>query len=53
MTGYITVDDIDATLAQATALGGSVVMPKFSPGPGATIALFADPAGNVIGLTQN
>jgi predicted enzyme related to lactoylglutathione lyase len=53
VTGYITVDDIDATLARATALGGNVVMPKFSPGPGATIALFADPSGNVIGLTQN
>jgi len=52
VTGYITVDDIDATLAQATALGGRVLMPKFSPGGAATIALFADPAGNVIGLTQ-
>jgi predicted enzyme related to lactoylglutathione lyase len=53
VTGYVTVDDIDATLARVTALGGNVVMPKFSPGEGATIALFADPSGNVIGLTQN
>ncbi len=52
VTGYIGVSDIDAALALATELGGRVVMPKFSPGPGATIALFADPAGNVIGITQ-
>ena len=52
VTGYVTVADIDATLARVTSLGGTVVMPKFSPGGGATIALFADPAGNVIGLTE-
>jgi predicted enzyme related to lactoylglutathione lyase len=52
VTGYVTVDDIDATLAKAVALGGTVVMPKFSPGPGATIALVADPEGHVVGLTQ-
>jgi len=52
VTGYVTVDDIDATLAKAVGLGGKVVMPKFSPGPGATIALVADPEGHVLGLTQ-
>ncbi len=52
VTGYVTVSDIDATLQRATALGGSVVMPKFSPGPGATIALVADPEGHVVGLTE-
>lgn len=52
VTGYVTVSDIDATLAQATKLGGRVVMPKFSPGGGATLALFADPDGHVIGLTE-
>ena len=52
VTGYVTVADIDATLAKAVGLGGTVVMPKFSPGPGATIALVADPEGHVLGLTQ-
>ena len=52
VTGYITVSDIDATLARATELGGRTIMPKFSPGGGATIALFADPEGHVLGLTQ-
>jgi predicted enzyme related to lactoylglutathione lyase len=52
VTGYVTVADIDAALARATELGGHVVAPKFSPGPGATIALLADPEGHVIGLTE-
>ena len=52
VTGYVTVDDIDATLAKAVELGGRVIMPKFSPGPGALIALVADPEGHVLGLTQ-
>ena len=52
VTGYITVPDIDATLAKATDLGGRVIMPKFEPGGGAVLALVADPEGHVIGLTQ-
>jgi hypothetical protein len=52
VTFYVTVSDIDATLARATELGGRVVMPKMSPGEGATIALVADPEGHVVGLTQ-
>ena len=52
VTGYVTVSDVDATLARATSLGGSVIMPKFSPIPGVHIALFADPEGHVMGLTE-
>jgi len=52
VTGYVSVADIDQALAKATKLGGKVVLPKMSPGPGATIALVADPEGHVIGLTQ-
>ena len=52
VTGYVSVPDIDQALAKATKLGGTVVLPKMSPGPGATIALVADPEGHVIGLTQ-
>ena len=52
VTGYITVDDINATLAKATALGGSAIMPKFSPDGNAQLALVADPEGHVLGLTE-
>ncbi len=52
VTGYVKVDDIDTTLARAVELGGAVVMPKFSPGAGATLALVADPEGHVVGLTE-
>ncbi|MGH2476672.1 MAG: VOC family protein, partial [Candidatus Limnocylindrales bacterium] len=52
VTGYVRVDDIDATLARAVELGGAVIMPKFSPGPNATLALVADAEGHVVGLTE-
>jgi predicted enzyme related to lactoylglutathione lyase len=52
VTGYVSVADIDATLAEAERQGGRVVMPKMSPGGGATIALVADPEGHVLGLSQ-
>ncbi|MFL5673729.1 MAG: VOC family protein, partial [Chloroflexota bacterium] len=52
VTGYITVEDIDKTLEKAASLGGSVVMPKFSPDGTAPLALVADPEGHVLGLTQ-
>jgi predicted enzyme related to lactoylglutathione lyase len=52
VTGYVKVDDIDATLARATELGGSVIMPKMSPDGTAQLALVADPEGHVLGLTE-
>ncbi|MFL5681101.1 MAG: VOC family protein [Chloroflexota bacterium] len=52
VTFYVSVPDIDKALATATKLGGRVVMPKMSPGGGATIALVADPEGHVVGLSQ-
>jgi predicted enzyme related to lactoylglutathione lyase len=52
VTGYVTVSDIDATLAAAERLGGKTIMPKFTPGGNAWIALFVDPEGHVMGLTQ-
>jgi predicted enzyme related to lactoylglutathione lyase len=52
VTGYVRVADINETVAKATALGGSVVMPKFSPDGSAQLALVADPEGHVIGLTE-
>jgi Predicted enzyme related to lactoylglutathione lyase len=52
VTGYVRVADVDATLAKATALGGKVIMPKFSPDGSAQLGLVADPEGHVIGLTE-
>lgn len=50
VTVYVAVDDLAATLARANELGGKTMMePSDVPG-GPTIALFADPAGNRIGL---
>ena len=52
VTGYVRVASVDATLAKAAELGGTVVMPKFSPDGTAQLGLLADPQGHVIGLTE-
>jgi uncharacterized protein len=52
VTGYVTVADITAAQARATELGGTVIMPKFSPDGVAQLGLVADPEGHVIGLTE-
>ena len=49
---YAQVPDLQATLDKVVALGGSVVMPPTEILPGTTLALFTDPAGNVVGLTK-
>jgi uncharacterized protein len=51
VTFFVGVEDIDAAIAEATRLGGSVVQ---SPQrvPGVAFALIADPAGQVVGLAQ-
>jgi predicted enzyme related to lactoylglutathione lyase len=49
---YVQVDDINATLAAAEAAGGRVLMPReVLPGM-VTLAMFADPQGNTIGLIE-
>lgn len=52
VTGYVRVADIDAVLARAVELGGSVIMPRFSPDGVAQLGLVADPEGHVLGLTE-
>ncbi|MEX2431582.1 MAG: VOC family protein [Dehalococcoidia bacterium] len=50
---YAQVDDLQKYLDKAVELGGQVLMPVAEvPGAGVTIALFADPDGNVIGLMK-
>jgi hypothetical protein len=48
---YIGVPDLDAAIAKVNASGGKVVTPKI-PIPTGTFVLFADPAGNRMGLVQ-
>lgn len=48
--GYVSSDDLDASLAQVSALGGNVLVPVTEiPGSG-RFAVFADPSGGVLGL---
>lgn len=50
---YIAVSDLEATLKQVEAKGGRVVMPvTVIPGM-VTMAQFADPQGNVIGIVAD
>ena len=52
-TAYVEVADPKATLEQAAAMGGKVLMePMEIPGADTTIAMFSDPEGNLIGLTK-
>ena len=53
VTVYAQVDDPQAYLDKAVALGGTVVMPLTVIPDMVTMALFADPDGNVIGLVKS
>ena len=46
---YVEVDDVQAYLDKAAALGGKTVVPPVKI-PTGTFAWFSDPGGNVIGL---
>lgn len=48
---YVEVDDIQAHLDKATALGGKTLVPPVKI-PSGTFAWFADPDGNTIGLVK-
>jgi predicted enzyme related to lactoylglutathione lyase len=47
---YIAVDDVDATLAKATSLGGVLVMPPFDVPPAGRMAAIADPTGAILAV---
>jgi predicted enzyme related to lactoylglutathione lyase len=51
LTFYVQVDDINAALEQAEAMGGKTVMPRTEMDM-VTFALVADPEGNVVGLVE-
>ena len=52
VTFYITVPNIDDTLAKAESLGGKTVMGKFSPAPDTFLAMVADPEGHIVGISE-
>ncbi|HLY65403.1 MAG TPA: VOC family protein [Chloroflexota bacterium] len=51
-TFYVQVPDLQATLDQAVAKGGKVVMPPMEIPGMVTLAQFADPEGNLVGLVK-
>jgi len=51
-TFYLAVDDIQAHVAKAEALGGSVRLPARQMPDGDWIAVVTDPEGNAVGLFQ-
>lgn len=52
VTIYIEVNDLDAYLKKAEALGGKTIMgPTAVPG-GPHLAMFTDPDGHIVGLIQ-
>ena len=52
LTVYIDVDSIDETLAKIGAAGGQTVTPRTVVPDIVTFAMFTDPAGNLVGLTE-
>ncbi len=51
VTFYIQVDDLQASLDKLSDMGGATIMPPMEIAPGmGSIAMFSDPAHNVIGL---
>jgi len=52
LTFYVQVADLQAALDKAEKLGAKTVMPPMDIPDGPSIAQFADPAGNVVGLIK-
>ena len=53
VTVYAAVADLQATLDQAEALGGTTVMAPMEIPDVVTMAMFKDPDGNLIGLIKD
>jgi predicted enzyme related to lactoylglutathione lyase len=49
---YVQVEDINAALKQAEALGGKTLVPRTVVPSQVTFALFSDPEGHLVGLTE-
>jgi hypothetical protein len=51
ITFYVETDDLEGTLKKAQGLGAKTLLEPTQTGP-VTVAMFADPEGNVIGLAK-
>jgi predicted enzyme related to lactoylglutathione lyase len=51
--GYISVNDVPATLAAATAQGGRIIFPSKNLAERGTQAIFSDPEGALLGLMHS
>jgi len=47
---FVEVDDIDASLAKATSLGATIIVPKSELPDGDALAIVLDPAGLSFGM---
>jgi hypothetical protein len=52
VTVYVEVPDVQKALDRIQSLGGTTLMPPMDVPNGPKIAMFKDPAGNVIGLMR-
>ena len=52
VTVFAGVQDVQASLDRAVALGGSIVQPATKV-PGVTFGMFADPQGNLVGVASD
>jgi predicted enzyme related to lactoylglutathione lyase len=52
VTFYVEVDDLQAMLDKAEALGGRIVMDPTNVAENTDVALFEDPEGHIIGLVS-
>jgi uncharacterized protein len=52
VTFYVDTDDLAASLKKAESLGGKTVQPPMDIPGGPSVATFADPQGNMIGLVK-
>ena len=50
VTVYVEVQDLDASVERARALGATVVAPPREVAPGTRTAVFTDPDGHLVGM---
>ncbi|HZU15099.1 MAG TPA: VOC family protein [Candidatus Dormibacteraeota bacterium] len=53
VTVYVEVEDLDRALSRIQSLGGGTVVGPLAVPNGPRIALFRDPEGHVVGLTES
>jgi uncharacterized protein len=51
-TAYVSVDDVDKTVAKAKAAGATIIVPKMAISGMGWLAVFVDPQGGTLGVWQ-